>query len=84
MDKDYSNSFNKKIDKLQEDIKKLFSPEFRNRLDALVSFASLDNEIILKVGKSLERSLKKFNKITPDQILEERRKKFLDVGKFKL
>ena len=42
------------------------------------------NEIILKVGKSLERSLKKFNKTTPDQILEERRKKFLDVGKFKL
>ena len=42
------------------------------------------NEIILKVGKSLERSLKKYNKITPDQILEERRKKFLDVGKFKL
>ena len=42
------------------------------------------NEIILKVGKSIERSLKKFNKITPDQILEERRKKFLDVGKFKL
>ena len=42
------------------------------------------NEIILKVGKSLERSLKKFNKITPDQILEERRKKFLDVGNFKL
>ena len=42
------------------------------------------NEIVLKVGKSLERSLKKFNKITPDQILEERRKKFLDVGKFKL
>ena len=42
------------------------------------------NEIILKVGKSLERSLKKLNKITPEQILEERRKKFLDVGKFKL
>ena len=42
------------------------------------------NETILKVGKSLERSLKKFNKIPPDQILEERRKKFLDVGKFKL
>ncbi len=42
------------------------------------------NETILKVGKSLERSLKKYNKITPDQILEERRKKFLDVGKFKL
>jgi len=33
----------------QEDIKKLFSPEFRNRIDAIVSFAALDNDIILKV-----------------------------------
>jgi len=39
----------KQVGDEQEDIKKLFSPEFRNRLDALVSFASLDNEIILKV-----------------------------------
>jgi ATP-dependent Clp protease ATP-binding subunit ClpA len=31
------------------DIKKLFTPEFRNRLDAIVSFASLDKEIILRV-----------------------------------
>ena len=31
------------------EIKKVFSPEFRNRLDATVSFSSLDNEIILKV-----------------------------------
>ncbi len=31
------------------EIKKVFSPEFRNRLDATVSFTSLDNEIILKV-----------------------------------
>ena len=42
------------------------------------------NEIISKVGKSLERSLKKFNKFTPNQILNERRNKFLDVGKIKL
>jgi ATP-dependent Clp protease ATP-binding subunit ClpA len=33
----------------QEDIKKLFSPEFRNRLDSIVSFASLNNDVILKV-----------------------------------
>ena len=33
----------------QIEIKKLFSPEFRNRLDAIVSFAPLDNQIILKV-----------------------------------
>jgi len=31
------------------EIKKTFSPEFRNRLDATVSFSALDNEIILKV-----------------------------------
>ncbi|MDC0475528.1 ATP-dependent Clp protease ATP-binding subunit ClpA [Methylophilaceae bacterium] len=31
------------------EIKKVFSPEFRNRLDATVSFSALDNEIILKV-----------------------------------
>ena len=31
------------------DIKRLFSPEFRNRLDATVSFKSLDENIILRV-----------------------------------
>ena len=31
------------------EIMKVFSPEFRNRLDATVSFMSLDNKIILKV-----------------------------------
>ncbi len=33
----------------QIEIKKIFTPEFRNRLDAIVSFAPLDNQIILKV-----------------------------------
>jgi len=31
------------------DIKRLFTPEFRNRLDATVSFRALDQEIILRV-----------------------------------
>src|SRR4029453_1519913 len=31
------------------DIKRLFTPEFRNRLDAIVSFKGLDEEIILRV-----------------------------------
>jgi len=31
------------------DIKRMFSPEFRNRLDAIVSFKPLDSEIILRV-----------------------------------
>ena len=31
------------------DIKRLFTPEFRNRLDAIISFKALDEEIILRV-----------------------------------
>ncbi len=31
------------------DVKRLFTPEFRNRLDAIVSFKALDEEIILRV-----------------------------------
>ena len=31
------------------DIKRLFTPEFRNRLDAIVSFRALDEEIIMRV-----------------------------------
>lgn len=31
------------------DIKRLFSPEFRNRLDATISFRSLDREVIMQV-----------------------------------
>lgn len=33
----------------QADIKRLFSPEFRNRLDATVSFTALSQEIIIRV-----------------------------------
>lgn len=32
-----------------KEIKRLFSPEFRNRLDAIISFAPLSNDIILRV-----------------------------------
>ncbi|ACB33931.1 ATP-dependent Clp protease, ATP-binding subunit clpA [Leptothrix cholodnii SP-6] len=31
------------------DIKRMFTPEFRNRLDAIVSFRALDEEIIMRV-----------------------------------
>ncbi len=31
------------------DIKRMFTPEFRNRLDAIISFAALDEEVILRV-----------------------------------
>lgn len=35
------------------DIKRLFTPEFRNRLDAIISFRMLDEEIILRVVDKL-------------------------------
>jgi ATP-dependent Clp protease ATP-binding subunit ClpA len=31
------------------DIKRMFTPEFRNRLDQIISFRSLDEEIIMRV-----------------------------------
>jgi ATP-dependent Clp protease ATP-binding subunit ClpA len=31
------------------DIKRLFTPEFRNRLDAIVSFKALDEQVIMRV-----------------------------------
>ena len=31
------------------EIKRIFTPEFRNRLDAMISFKALDTEVILRV-----------------------------------
>ena len=42
------------------------------------------NQIIPKVGKAIERSLKKYQKHTPKEVLEDRRNKFLSVGQFRL
>jgi len=40
---------NKQAGDEMADIKRMFSPEFRNRLDAIISFKALDNAIILRV-----------------------------------
>jgi len=40
---------NKQVGDEQIEIKKIFSPEFRNRIDATVSFAPLNNDVILRV-----------------------------------
>jgi ATP-dependent Clp protease ATP-binding subunit ClpA len=40
---------NKQTGDEMADIKRMFSPEFRNRLDATISFKALDGEIILRV-----------------------------------
>jgi ATP-dependent Clp protease ATP-binding subunit ClpA len=47
------------------DIKKLFAPEFRNRLDAIVPFAALTKEVILRV-------VDKFLMQLEDQLHEKR------------
>jgi len=46
---DFGFTYNEKSGDEQIEIKKIFSPEFRNRLDAIVSFGALGNNIILKV-----------------------------------
>ena len=40
---------NKQAGDEMADIKRMFTPEFRNRLDAIISFKALDSEIILRV-----------------------------------
>jgi ATP-dependent Clp protease ATP-binding subunit ClpA len=42
-------SDNRQLGDEMQEIKRLFTPEFRNRLDAIISFRALDQEIILRV-----------------------------------
>ncbi len=42
-------TINKEAGDEMEAIKRLFTPEFRNRLDATISFAALDHDIIMRV-----------------------------------
>jgi ATP-dependent Clp protease ATP-binding subunit ClpA len=66
------------------DIKRLFTPEFRNRLDAMVSFKPLDEQIILRVVDKfllqLEQQLseKKVDVTFTDQLRKHLAKKGFD------
>ena len=51
-DKSFNFGDNKKA------IERIFSPEFRNRLDAIISFSSLDEEVMLRVVRKLVDQLK--------------------------
>jgi len=42
-------TLNKQTGDEMEAIKRMFTPEFRNRLDAIISFRALDHEIIMRV-----------------------------------
>ncbi len=48
-----------RVDEDKEAIERLFSPEFRNRLDAVIAFARLDAEIMGRVAEKFLNELKK-------------------------
>jgi len=60
------------------DIKRMFTPEFRNRLDAIISFRALDEEIILRVvDKFLMQLEEQLHEKKVEAVFTEKLRKFL-------
>jgi ATP-dependent Clp protease ATP-binding subunit ClpA len=60
------------------DIKRMFTPEFRNRLDATISFRALDEEIILRVvDKFLMQLEEQLHEKKVEAVFSENLRKFL-------
>ncbi|MEC4719515.1 ATP-dependent Clp protease ATP-binding subunit ClpA [Noviherbaspirillum sp. CPCC 100848] len=60
------------------DIKRMFTPEFRNRLDAIISFKPLDEEIILRVvDKFLMQLEEQLHEKKVEAVFTESLRKFL-------
>ena len=60
------------------DIKRMFTPEFRNRLDAIISFAPLSEDIVLRVvDKFLMQLEEQLHEKKVDTIFTENLRKFL-------
>ncbi|MGB8856626.1 MAG: ATP-dependent Clp protease ATP-binding subunit ClpA [Burkholderiales bacterium] len=60
------------------EIKRLFTPEFRNRLDAIISFGALDENIILKVVEKFLMQLEgQLHEKKVDAIFTDALKKYL-------
>jgi ATP-dependent Clp protease ATP-binding subunit ClpA len=60
------------------DIKRMFTPEFRNRLDAIISFHALDEEIILRVvDKFLMQLEEQLHEKKVEAIFSDNLRKFL-------
>jgi ATP-dependent Clp protease ATP-binding subunit ClpA len=69
-------------DELQE-IKRMFTPEFRNRLDSIISFKALDQEIILRVVDKFLMSLEEqLHEKKVDAIFTDRLRKHLSQKGF--
>ncbi|WP_026354509.1 ATP-dependent Clp protease ATP-binding subunit ClpA [Massilia niastensis] len=60
------------------DIKRMFTPEFRNRLDSIISFRALDEDIILRVvDKFLMQLEEQLHEKKVEAIFTEKLRKFL-------
>jgi len=60
------------------DIKRMFTPEFRNRLDSIISFRALDEEIILRVvDKFLMQLEEQLHEKKVEAVFSEKLRKFL-------
>jgi len=60
------------------DIKRMFTPEFRNRLDSIISFKSLDEEVILRVvDKFLMQLEEQLHEKKVEAVFTEGLRKFL-------
>ncbi|NRR31565.1 ATP-dependent Clp protease ATP-binding subunit ClpA [Oxalobacteraceae bacterium] len=60
------------------DIKRMFTPEFRNRLDATISFRALDEDVILRVvDKFLMQLEEQLHEKKVEAIFTEKLRKFL-------
>jgi ATP-dependent Clp protease ATP-binding subunit ClpA len=60
------------------DIKRMFTPEFRNRLDAIISFKALDEDIILRVvDKFLMQLEEQLHEKKVEAVFTEDLRKFL-------
>ena len=65
------------------DIKRMFTPEFRNRIDAIISFRALDEEIILRVvDKFLMQLEEQLHEKKVEAIFTEKLRKFLSQKGF--
>jgi ATP-dependent Clp protease ATP-binding subunit ClpA len=65
------------------DIKRMFTPEFRNRIDATISFRALDEEIILRVvDKFLMQLEEQLHEKKVEAIFTEKLRKFLSKKGF--
>ncbi len=65
------------------EIKRLFTPEFRNRLDAIISFGALDHDIILRVvDKFLMQLEEQLHEKKVDAVFTDRLKEHLATKGF--